>query len=341
MRINTKIIKIFLVIIVTVFLNSCNNGSRLVEPGEGIDDFGIYFLKDTTIKIDQLFYADLTSLELAATPWIGSKDIDFYDWSSHCIYLKKDKSYLFPNYKTPYTIPQSWLNRPYVVVADRAPCYIGYFKSDDIVPTSYYADHPYITSNEINNYPDDVLATKYYQPGVSAIDFRLQSSVRTALLKLGILRGGIIVTFLTDSLKVTNSDTASIKYTVTFTNNGSDNLFLFDPYKTENNYYNYYNQGPVLRVLYYSTLYSSDNRIKQKPNSWNSGWYTLLKSGEVLTRTMTLKGYPKLPLTEYVLNMQYQTPAKEVTKEIRTNAIGRYWIGPTTSINTFNIVVKK
>ena len=52
--------------------------------------FGIYLLKNRTLNIQDIQNFNINELELESTPWLASTDIDFYDYSSHCIYLKKD-----------------------------------------------------------------------------------------------------------------------------------------------------------------------------------------------------------------------------------------------------------
>ena len=64
---------------------------------------------------------DLEGIKLQSKPWISEKDISFYDWSSHCIYLKRDKTYFIPgwiNGERFNVFPAEWADRPFMVVAN-------------------------------------------------------------------------------------------------------------------------------------------------------------------------------------------------------------------------------
>ena len=117
--------------LVLILIAGCSDNGSDVLPTKRNDAFAMYFLKDTTLKIRDILNRRLEDLELADKPWLSQDDIDFYDWSSHCIYLKKDKSKLFPNYyEGYYQLPTSWTDRPWIVVANNVPCYRGYFLTD-------------------------------------------------------------------------------------------------------------------------------------------------------------------------------------------------------------------
>jgi len=66
-------------------------------------------------------------------------------------------------------------------------------------------------------------------------------------------------------------------------------------------------------------------------NYWSPDWYTRLKSGESMQRTVVLKGYPHFPPGEYMFQFRYNGPSRNMEKENRELADGRYWIGPARS----------
>ncbi len=83
----------FLFCLLLLFIG-CQSEDNLINPAED-STFGIYLLKDRTLSIGQIQNKNIDELELESKPWLASTDIDFYDYSSHCIYLKKDKSEFF------------------------------------------------------------------------------------------------------------------------------------------------------------------------------------------------------------------------------------------------------
>ena len=50
--------------------------------------FEIFFLKDSTLRIDQVRDPYFSELTIETEPWLSSEDIDFYDFSVHCIGCK-------------------------------------------------------------------------------------------------------------------------------------------------------------------------------------------------------------------------------------------------------------
>ena len=95
----------------------------------GASSFEIYFLEDNDIKVDEVIDKKLSQLELESTPWLANKDIEFYDFSSHCIYLKKDRSHFFENIDKIVLFSSDMHDKPFVVVANKNRCYLGSFHS--------------------------------------------------------------------------------------------------------------------------------------------------------------------------------------------------------------------
>ena len=320
-----RVTTIALVFISLAILNSCSKEDNPVIPERVLEDFGIYFLKDTTITIQQVLSGNLSDFELASTPWISSNDIEFYDWSSHCIYLKKDKSNYFPSYQTPYSIPSNWSNRPYIVVANKKPRYVNYFMT---LSSVWLINIPYTGLLEIRLYPEDVIAS-YLSAWMSFTDPRNNDSVKTALIKKGLYHSGLEVSFdTTNPIKVINGDTTTVEYTLWFKNNDSDNLYFFDPDKIDTQMFHFWNNGPAIKSSNY--LYESNKKITKNLTSWDSNWYTLLQSGESLKRTIRLKGYATIPNGSYSAQMLYACP-EEIPKNVRINSQGRFWLGRTLS----------
>ena len=145
-------------IVILLRISAYSDEGNPLGPFPVVDGFAIYFLKDTTTTMRQILNTNIADLQLADKPWLVSNDIEFYDWSSHCIYLKKDKRQFFPNYQFLYRFPQSWTDRPYVVVANKIPCYAGYFLTEgsfDMYPA------PYIGMAEVGYYPEDIVASDW------------------------------------------------------------------------------------------------------------------------------------------------------------------------------------
>ena len=288
------------------------------------NDFGIYFLEDTTLKIQDILSNDLSQFRLQTTPWISTEDIDFYDWSSHCIYLKQDKRYFFPGFQYLYRFPASWTDRPYIVVADKVPCYSGYFLTDATV-TLYPA--PYTGAVEVGAFPEDIVTSEW--PFLFHSDPRDNRFAKEVLIQSGLYRAGLDLFLDTteSAIKIMNGDTTTIEYTVHIRNGDRDGLYVFDPGKMSSEVFHYYNNGPDFVNPNSYESYSSQYKKTEAPSAWDRSWYTLLKSGQSLVRTIQLRGYPFIPPGTYLVQWSYAAPRPE--RNVREDSLGRYWIGPT------------
>ena len=290
------------------------------------NSFAIYFLKDTTLTIKDILDIKLGDLKLADNPWITQDEIKFYDWSSHCIYLKKDKSNFFPNYHEGfYQIPLSWTDRPWIVVANKIPCYQGFIVTDASINIFPF---PEISGLEAGTweYPKDILTSEWIFWFLHS-DPRDNELVKESLIQNGLFHGGIKVTFDTSNtpIKVFNDDTTTVEYSLIIKNNDTDNLYIFDPYKVENKVFHYHNMGPNFLEVNTGKSYGSNYMEIRKPDSWDSNWYFLLKSGGSIKRTIELRGYPFIPAGTYLIQGGYSCP--QVEKNIRETQQGRYFVG--------------
>ena len=94
--------KIFFILLIIGLILFCSKDKHLTRPVVS-SKFEIFFLKDSTLRISHVRSLYFSELILATEPWLSSEDIDFYDFSVHCIYLKTDKSYFFNDFdEDPY-----------------------------------------------------------------------------------------------------------------------------------------------------------------------------------------------------------------------------------------------
>lgn len=336
-----KLLKYFLVIVLIVLL-SCNDNS--VEPiAKNNHVFAIYYLKDTTLKAWDVWEKDLNSFFLEDKPWLTENDIDFYDWSSHCIYLKKNKSNFFPKEKNPlhpeqeptiyqYLIKQH--GKPWVVVANGTRCYWGCLDSGlwDIPPIAS------IDLVSIDFYPEDILGIAQWAYVFYHFDIKDNETVKKALKEKGLLHEGIVASFEShESIKVINGDTTTIEYTLNIKNNDPDNLYIIDPYKTKSEYWYGMSLAPILINTQTDKQYSP-KLAKQEAATWDKAWYYLLKSGETIKRTIRCKGYEYMPPGEYVIQTYYPSYIR-INKNERITPEGRYWIGGKLT-DTLRIKIK-
>jgi len=253
---------------------ACEQG---FEPEKKNIQFGFYFLKDTTKTIEDIFDEDIKTLELKDEPWISEKDIEFYDWSSHCIYLKKDKSYFFPGFESftsDFLYKLSWVDRPLIVVANGKKCYASYFFGG--LYSIDYWPYPDIFDFDIIHYPRDVIYAEWPYP--FAKDLRSNEDVKNVLNIQGLLHEGLHITI--DSLWIDNADTVTIRYKITVKNNDTDNLYILDPDKMGSDLFHYFNNGPIFYNSTNNIVYRSNYKKVTSPplGTYEADWFTKIEN---------------------------------------------------------------
>jgi hypothetical protein len=304
-----------------VFTISCSDSGKPLGPIKG-ELFAVYFLRDTSTTMEQILSRKINELELAGNPWLTSDDIDFYDWSSHCVYLKKGKGSFFPAYQFFYHFPNSWTDRPYVVVLNNRRCYVGYFLTQSSI--HQYA-FPFIDILDVGMYPEDIIHSQWVF--LFGEDARNNADVKMSLMENRLFHAGLDVQI--DSLWISNADTATVQYKISIVNHDVDNLYVLDPDKTGGGLFHCYNNGPVFKSRTTVVMYEARYKEAHCPDSstyWTPNWFTLVESGKSIHRTIRLKGYPYIPKGDYLCEMTYGGPVF-IKKEQRTSAEGRYWLG--------------
>lgn len=291
----------------------CQKNNNPIGPIDST--FGIYLLKDKNIKIDQITNTNINVLELDNTPWLNSSDIDFYDLSSHYIYLNINHNIFFTTGKK-----INWERQPFVVYANNKRCYMGCFHSSY---SSIGVNTPHIEEFSLQMLPIDILAI-YYDNTTN--DKRNDENVIIDLSAQNKLHKGLSL-LIKDINILTNSDSAVVQYTYEIKNNDSDNLYVLDPDKMGSNLFHYYCIGLSFRNSNESI--SSSYREVEKPEPydlWKPEWFTQIKSGALIDRTVVLKGYPHIPGGIYTCSFYFFSPIN-IDKQNRKISDGRYWLG--------------
>ncbi|MGD8782056.1 MAG: hypothetical protein PVH88_24220 [Ignavibacteria bacterium] len=315
-----KLILFYLSIVLVV---ACSENGEPLLPENQSPDFGIYFLKDSLLTGSQIKEIDIDSLELNDEPWLSEENIDFYDYSSHCIYLIEDKSYFFDIQNGNFTFDHHLINKPFVVIAESERCYVGTFHS---ILLSSLPIGPYIDELDINYYPSDILHIS--ENRIGNVDNRCNSKLQETLIKNNKYHAGLEIEL--KSLKIIeNSDTSTIEYSMKISNNDNDDLLVIDSDKIGSKLFHYFTNGPVLIELTSSTSYFSQYKEVITPEEndiFNEEWYTLIKSKQSIERTIQLKGYPHFLNGTYDCNMNFANP-KTISKDNRFIDGNRIWIG--------------
>lgn len=245
--------------------------------------------------------------------WISTDEIDFYDYSTHIIYLKDT---LAPG-ENQY---DDFLWKRFALYANGKKCYEGVFWS------LMFSSFPSAPSIDIPSifYPKDVLRINKYYADTDENDRRNNEQLKAALIASGKYRGGIECA-LTD---VQISD-HSVSYTYTLKSHDSDNLFVLDPEKMGADLFHYYTNGVSLYNPETEKGYYSEQH--EKPDvDWELSWFSPLMRNSSMTRTVVQKGFDYIPAGEYecrfVFPAHNHIEKRERYQEI-DNVNGRIWLG--------------
>jgi hypothetical protein len=336
-QVNQKYTRYFLRVSFILFVSFQLSCSKIDDNHDNSEyNFAIYLLEDPNIKINDILTFELVNqdsqalakTELQKNPWLTDNDIEIYDFSSHLLYLKKNKYDFLPK-PVELDVPSSWYDKPFVVVAGGIKRYVGCFRG-------FYPGDPWpipvIDCTENYLFPDDLLLISWQWFNQNETDNRNDSVVMEKLSNASILHSGLELKLKNIRLPE-NSDTATVEYTFTLINNDSDDLYILDPDKMESGLFHFYNIGPqfvksdevgVRTALFHKPV------IPQPHDTWNLDWFTKLNSGDSISRTVSLRGYPHFPSGNYYCEVTYQC-IKKITPNQRILSDGRYWIGPTKS----------
>ncbi len=260
----------------------------------------------TTAEAEEL---ELSKLELQDDPWLSVDGIEFYDFSTHCIYLKEDIRSLFGS--DTITVFSNVHGKPFVVIADGERCYLGSFHSGF---SSWLPEGPRIRYIDCWMYPSDAIhidqAVGFNAADASAFDdVRNDIRIRNSLLSQNKLHAGLQIEL--NNVDVINQpDTSTVVYTFTITNKDVDDLYAPDPELMVNNLFHYYTNGVTFDNGHH---YYSEYKSVTGPDpfySWNIEWFTKIQSGHSIQRTVTLKGYPNIPVGNYYCWFIYSGPTK-------------------------------
>ena len=244
---------VVLLLLLILSFSSCNIFS---PPAD--DAFAIYLLKDKTLSVYNNLGDDYLSKPLDPTPLLAANDIEYYDWSSHCIYLKTNKQAIRERLLDSTGFLFNLPGAPFVVTASGQTDYYGFLYSMimSLAPTE-----PTIDDMSLRFYPEDVFVIRESW-NTDEPDARDNAHVKQALIEAGLYRGGIELEFDTDyGLHFSSVDSIDweLEYRYTITNNDNSDLYILDPDKAGDTVYFYFNNMPSFNDLVFGERCSWDN----------------------------------------------------------------------------------
>lgn len=245
---------------------------------------------------------------------INRNDIDYYDYSTHLIYLKNQQSFT----KDIKDIEE------FTVYADGNKIYSGHtvpwysnsMPSGSIIHTqpSFYGD--YILSIEFINRLDSL--------GNLIPDPREDQRIIEALKHYNQFHSGLSC--------VINSVQYSPNHVVVelkLENPDSFNYYYLDPDKMGIKLYHFFTNGLYLRDLTYQNLFTHKMEVIQPETlkTWKKEWLSIIKSDETKLITLTYTNFEQVPPGNYKASFTFPGLSFQIDKNDLQQADGRIWLG--------------
>ncbi len=268
----------------------------------------------------QTCYGEITdglNIQIGTDYIINHNEIEYYDFSTHSIYLKHDC----------YLPGDSILT--FNVIANREEIYSGIIYptfSSKAFPGPVIRVSPGIYCNDMIclsfNGVYDIL-------GNSNPDPRNDARIISTLKKYGQYHEGLKGIIDTVTVKKRRGDKSKIELIFTIVNEDNLNYYILDPDKMGTGLFHYFTNGLYLHDIdSLSHLYSyKGERIS--PSPWDlqcKNWLNLLEHGKSITFCMILNEFDNVPSGQYKATFMYPG-FRRICKEDRDQEHGRIWMG--------------
>jgi len=309
----------------------CTGGND--PDNEALPKFGIYMPVDTTITYEKLQTMNLDTVRIKK--WLTDDMIDYYDYSSHLIYLKVDKLSFFPESQWPLLgfshYHAFWQQKriPFIILGEAVRIYAGVFTHN----RTFQKPTPYISGREASSVADDVIKIALYDIELSNTEYNLAKDVRSssqigeALKSAGIFSGGI--EFKIDDVKIIGGDTLEVSATVK--NNDRNNLYIFNLKNT-----NIITSKPLPTVILVKKDQLSGykyyfNNIISSGFTGASDEYFRLEKGKSINLKFIAVSPQNAISNDYFLYCDFHGESYQFNQDKRIKSDGRVWMGKTRS----------
>lgn len=296
--------------------------------------FNIYLVQDGS------FDTPLNEWVLEDEPWIASEEIERYDAAAHCLYLRADFQPVWPQVSLSGT--------PFVVTVGEEKCYSGTLWS--LFSSSSPSPSVGALIQKISFFGSDVLTIERNR-ATEIDEVRDDHRIIRALTAHGQYSAGLECTLDKAVVSQTNTS-ATCTYTYTLRNRDRSSLYVLDPDRLGSAGFHYFTNGPRLVSVSAGSHYSTTERrlgsvSADKPSTSSppgalgevdEAWLSLLRSGESMSRTVVLGGYPVPPPGTYDCVFVFSSPIR-VSKDRRKLSHGNLWVGKLETSTVVNVVV--
>jgi len=284
--------------------------------------FLILILTLSCDKVDNVIDTEIKdgfSLVINDSITYNSNSIDFYDFSSHLIYLKTANNFSYSNRGT-FSI---LVDEQEIYTGQMFPMYSSYLPTGAFIrctPTLY---NDYIIPIGFNQIFDT--------EGNSNDDPRNDSRIAEALKKYNQYKKGLS----SEILSVQKISDNKIKITVELINLDSDNLLFLDPDKMGFELFHYFTNGLIIKDSQ-NNFYTHKLKVKEPDpwDSWKTDWLTVIKGNESKTFSLIYNDFDIFPSGEYTASFNYPGLSYQIVKKELQQNRGRIWLGQLNNTKT-------
>jgi len=243
---------------------------------------------------------------------VDQSNIDYYDLSSHLIYLKKGTS-----------IPVGLRGEEsFSVCVDGREIYSGKTVSGF---SSYMPRGPVIFCMPVL-YPDYIVSIGYSAiwDSLPGADPRNDKRIVDALRKEGQLHEGLKCEI--ENVNFVGSDGCIVEIQVR--NEDTFNYCLLDPKNMGTDLYHYFTNGLIIMDARRNLYYPKIRHESPEPwNTWDPDWFSVIGRGETRRFLLAYSGYERIPKGQCRVVFNFPGLGYQVSREDVVQKYGRIWLG--------------
>ena len=280
-------------ILLTLLTAGCENGRIQINPSEA----GFIMKMDNQTVIN-------------------FSNIDYYDFSTHMIYLKHDFSYFEEEEIHDMDEFTVYADGEKIYTGQTFPGYYSYMPKGPIIQCdpNFYSD--YVVPIGFINIIDTL--------GNPTSDPRGDPRIILALKRFNQYHEGL----KGEIRSVAYVNQYRVKLDFTLTNEDSFNYYYLDPEKMGVKLFHYYTNGLYIQDEATHTSYSHKMKVESPESykTWKKDWLSLIRSGETKNLTITYNRFQVVPSGMYTARFSFPG-LKWVDKEELKQVQGRIWLG--------------
>lgn len=244
---------------------------------------------------------------------VNHRDISYYDYGAHLIYLKSHISSeemledvgsltVYAGGEEIYTVPTQ-------------PGYSSYMPQGPIIRTypTFYEDNIIAIS----------LMTSYEAIIDGAADSREDPRIVEALEKYGQYREGLHCEIVSFHYSVLDEVVLRLK----LTNMDAVNYYYLDPEKMGMGLFHYFTNGLKLWDGHQSYINQTEHIQPYPWDSWDLDWMSLLEGGSSVTITLEYKNFESVPPGTYWAMFRFPGLGYQVERDQLAQRHGQIWLG--------------